>query len=131
MKATDEEVLAAVDSEICPEQTDKLRIIRLHMDSLEMCRANLEPQILSLAVKYTDQIKLVSSVPGIKSFSAISIIAEIGVNMSVFQTSKHLCSWSGLTPQKNESARKKKAILILQRQGSCSPKLRVLNFNLF
>lgn len=27
--------------------------------------------------------------------------------MSVFPTSKHLCSWAGLTPQNNESANKK------------------------
>lgn len=32
--------------------------------------------------------------------------------MSVFPTSKHLCSWVGLTPQNNESARKKKTTRI-------------------
>ena len=37
MKATNEEVLAAVDNKFCPEQTEKLRIIRSHMDSLELC----------------------------------------------------------------------------------------------
>ena len=35
MKATDEEILAAVDGEMCAEQAEKLRIIRSHMDSLE------------------------------------------------------------------------------------------------
>ena len=47
------------------------------------------------------------TVPGIQSFSAIAVISEIGVDMSVFPTSKHLCSWAGLTPQNNESAGKK------------------------
>ena len=51
---------------------------------------------------------LVMSVPGIQAFSAISVIAEIGVNMSAFPSSKHLCSWAGLTPQNNESTGKKK-----------------------
>ena len=32
--------------------------------------------------------------------------------MSVFPTSKHLCSWAGLTPQNNESAGKKKTTRI-------------------
>lgn len=123
MKATDEEVLAAVDGEICPEQAEKLRIIRSHMDNLELCRANLESQILSLAEKYTDQINLVSSVPGFKAFSAISIIAEIGVDMSVFQTSKHLCSWAGLTPQNNESAGKKKTTRISRSGAYLKPLL--------
>ncbi len=115
MKATDEEVLAAVDGKNCPEQVEKFRIIRSHMDNLDLCRANLESQILPLAMKYTDQINFVSSVPGIKSFSAISIIAEIGVDMSVFETSKQLCSWAGLTPQNNESAEKRKSLALIVR----------------
>lgn len=45
---------------------------------------------------------------GYPNFSAIAVISEIGVDMSVFPSSKHLCSWAGLTPQNNESAGKKK-----------------------
>ena len=112
MKATDEEVLAAVDGEFCPEQAEKLRIIRSHMDSLELCKLNVESLILTVAEKYIPQIDLVSTVPGIQTFAAIGIISEIGVDMSVFPTSKHLCSWAGLTPQNNESAGKKKTTRI-------------------
>ena len=32
--------------------------------------------------------------------------------MNKFDTSKHLCSWTGLTPQNNESAGKKKSVRI-------------------
>ena len=112
MKATDEEVLAAVDGEFCPEQAEKLRIIRSHMDTLELCKLNVESLILSVAEKYIPQIDLVSTVPGIQTFAAIGIISEIGVDMSVFPSSKHLCSWAGLTPQNNESAGKKKTTRI-------------------
>ena len=38
--------------------------------------------------------------------------------MSVFETSKHLCSWAGLTPQNQESAGKKKTTRI-GRAGAC------------
>ena len=112
MKATDEEVLAAVDGEICPEQAEKLRIIRSHMNGLDLCKANLDSLILSVAEKYLPQLNLVMTVPGIQSFAAIGILSEIGVDMSVFPTSKHLCSWAGLTPQNNESAGKKKTTRI-------------------
>ena len=108
MKATGEEVLAALDGEFCPEQAEKLRIIRFHMDNLELCKLNVESLILTVAEKYTPQINLVSMVPGIQTFAAIGSISEIGADMSVFPTSKHLCSWAGLTPQNNESAGKKK-----------------------
>ena len=82
------------------------------MDSLELCKANLESLILSLAENYLPQLELVMSVPGIQSYAAIGIISEIGVDMSVFPSSKHLCSWAGLTPQNNESAGKKKTTRI-------------------
>ena len=112
MKATDEEVLDAVDGEMCPEQAEKLRIIRSHMSGLEFCKTNLMSLILSTAEKYLDEINLISTTPGFTAFSAISVIGEIGVDMSVFPTSKHLCSWAGLAPQNDQSAGKKKTTRI-------------------
>lgn len=123
MKATDAEVLAAVDGEICPEQAEKLRIIRSHMDSLELCRLNTESLILSVAEKYIPQINLISTVPGIRSFAAIGVLSEIGADMSVFPTSKQLCSWAGLTPQNNESAGKKKTTRISHAGAYIKPLL--------
>jgi len=52
-------------------------------------------------------------VPGVKSkLTAIKIISEVSADVSSFPTSKHLCSWAGLTPQNNESAGKKKSVRI-------------------
>ena len=123
MKATDEQVLSAVDGCICAEQAEKMRIIRSHMDNLELCKLNLESLILSVSEKYLPQLNLVLTVPGIKTFSAITVISEIGVDMSVFPTSKHLCSWAGLTPQNNESAGKKKTTRISRAGAYIKPLL--------
>ena len=123
MKATNEQLLAAVDGEMCAEQAEKLRIIRSHMDSLELCKLDLESLILETAKKYLPQLDLVMTVPGIQSFAAIGIISEIGVDMSVFPTSKHLCSWAGLTPQNNESAGKKKTTRISRAGAYIKPLL--------
>ena len=90
IKTPTEKIQAAVDGEMCAEQAEKLRIIRSHMDSLELCKTNLESLILSTAQKYPSQLELVMTVPGIQAYSAIGIISEIGVDMSVFPTSKHL-----------------------------------------
>jgi len=108
LKASSEEIQAAVDGVMCANQAEKLRIIRSHMDSLALCKANLESEILSVAQKFLPQINLVSTVPGIQSFSAVAIIGEIGADMYVFETSRHLCSWAGLAPQNDNSAGKKK-----------------------
>ena len=123
MKATDEEVLSAIDGCICPEQAEKMRIIRSHMDCLDLCKLNLESLILSVSEKYLPQLNLVLTVPGIKSLSAITILSEIGVDMSVFPSSKHLCSWAGLTPQNNESAGKKKTTRISRAGAYIKPLL--------
>ena len=123
MKATNEQVLAAVDGEMCAEQAEKLRIIRSHMNSLELCKLNLESLILATSEKYLSQLNLIITAPGIQSFAAIGILSEIGVDMSVFPTSKHLCSWAGLTPQNNESAGKKKTTKISRAGAYIKPLL--------
>jgi len=107
-----EDIQAAVDGEMCSEQAEKLKIIRAHMNDLDKAKSNIESVILNIAEKFLAQINLVCTVPGIKSFSAIAIIAEIGVDMSVFPTAKHICSWAGLSPQNDQSAGKKKTTRI-------------------
>jgi len=107
------EIQAAINGTICLEQAEKLKIIRSHMGNLELCKMELESTVLGIAHKYWSQVQLVLTVPGIADpFMAISVIAEIGVDMSVFPTAKQLCSWAGLTPQNNESAGKKKTTRI-------------------
>ena len=123
IKANPDEIQAAVDGAMCANQAEKLRIIRSHMDSLEICKANLESEILSVSNPFLPQINLVTDVPGFKPFSAIAIIGEIGVDMSVFQTSRHLCSWAGLTPQNDQSAGKKKTTRISRAGAFLKPLL--------
>jgi len=118
-----QDIQAAVDGIMCANQAEKLRIIRSHMDSLELCNANLESEILNVAEKFLPQANLVLTVPGIKSFSAIAIIGEIGVDMTVFETSRHLCSWAGLTPQNDQSAGKKKTTRISRAGAYIKPLL--------
>lgn len=75
---------------------EKLHIICFHMDTLELCKLNLQSLILTTAEKYLPQLNIVATVPGIQAFSAIGVISEIGVDMSMSPTSKHLCLGLGL-----------------------------------
>lgn len=112
-KASPQEVQEAVDGLFSPWQAEKLKVIREHLSNLDNLRETLEHLIFMLAKPYARQIELLLTVPGISNpFTAIRIIAEIGVNMQQFVSSKHLCSWAGLTPQNNESAGKKKTTRI-------------------
>ena len=115
------DIQAAVDGMMCANQAEKLRIIRSHMDSLNLCKMNLESEILSIAQKFWPQVLLVITVPGIQTFSAVAIIGEIGVDMSVFETSRHLCSWAGLAPQNDNSAGKKKTTRVSRAGAYIKP----------
>jgi transposase len=113
MKQKIPELQLAIDGFITPEQAGKLKVIQHHYEDLESCKADLEAIILSLAESYSEEINLILTVPSFKNiFSAIAVVSEIGVNMDVFPTAKHSCSWAGLTPTNNESAGKKKSVRI-------------------
>ena len=123
-KATVEEVQAALDGELTFAQAEKLKIIRKHMESLESLKDTLEGLIYQLAEQYQPEINLLLTVPGISSpLTAIRILAEIGTDMSVFETAKMLCSWAGVTPQNNESAGKKKSTRISRAGAYLKPLL--------
>ena len=108
-----EEIQAAADGAFSPWQAEKLKVIKGHMNDLDKCKALIEDLILRLAEPYMHQVELLLTVPGVSEpMTAIRILAEIGVDMNQFESSKHLCSWAGLTPQNNESAGKKKTTRI-------------------
>ncbi|MDA8227069.1 MAG: IS110 family transposase [Desulfitobacterium hafniense] len=107
------ELKLAVDGFITLEQAGKLKIIKQHYEDLTERKSDLETIILSLSVPYLEEINLILTVPSFKNiFSAITVVSEIGADMDVFPTAKHLCSWAGLTPTNNESAGKKKSVRI-------------------
>lgn len=113
MKKKIPELELAIDGYITPEQAGKLKIIKSHCDDLKNRKAELEAIITQLAEPYQKEIDLILTAPSFKNtFTAITIISEIGVNMDVFPTAKHLCSWAGLTPTNNESAGKKKSVRV-------------------
>ena len=112
LKSSPEDILKSIHGIFDECQSSKMTICLNHYDSINECIDLLEEQILKLAIKYSAEINLLLTVPGIKELSAIFIIAEIGTNMNVFVDDNHLVSWAGLSPRCNESAKKKKSVKI-------------------
>lgn len=94
------------------EQKERVRIVQGHFDDIDKRIAQIDHVILRLTADYEAQISLLCTIPGIDRRLAITIISEIGTDMSVFGSSKRLCRWAGLTPGNNESAGKKKSVRI-------------------
>ena len=113
------EIQAAVDGAVSPEQAIKLRQCLDHIDELEKHKAEMEREILRVSNPYLDALELIRTVPGLDKnpFTAIQILSEIGGDMSVFPTDKHLVSWAGCCPRNDQSNFKIKSTRI-SRAGS-------------
>ena len=114
-----EEIQAAVDGTISPEQAVKLRQSLNHIDELETHLEEIEREILRLSDKYQAALDLIRTVPGFDKnpMTAIQVLSEIGGDMSVFPTAKHLVSWAGCCPRNDQSNKKIKSTRI-SRAGS-------------
>jgi transposase len=58
---------------------------------------------------YAAQLALLDEIPGVDWTLAAVIIAELGVDMTVFENVSQLASWVGVCPGNNESAGKRKS----------------------
>lgn len=93
-------------------QKERMLLIQNHIDYLNSTIKSLK-EIIDIVVKpYEDYIKFLCTIPGVDRNSAISIISEIGTDMSQFSSHYRLVSWAGLAPGCNESAGKKKSVKI-------------------
>ena len=79
----------------------------------------MEQETLRLAEPYSIQLNLIRTTPGLSGdpMTAIAILSEVGADMSVFPTAKHLVSWAGCCPRNDQSNGKVKSTRI-SRAGS-------------
>lgn len=108
---------------ITDEQKLRMRIIRSHLDYITNTIAQVDSAIDTMVAEFESTISLLRTIPGVDRNSAITIISEIGNDMSQFGSSKRLCCWAGLTPGNNESAGKKKSVRITRAGVYLKPAL--------
>ena len=94
------------------EQKFRMSLIKDHLQYIETSIKTIDQALDTMVVPYESAIKLMTTIPGVRKQSAITIISEIGIDMSQFNNTKRLCCWAGLTPSNNESAGKKKSTKI-------------------
>jgi transposase len=87
-------------------------LLRLQLKRLEAVKedlAVLEQRIQEKLKPYEAQLTLLDEIPGVDWTVAAAIIAELGVDMSVFENVSQLASWAGVCPGNNESAGKRRS----------------------
>ncbi|MFF2288711.1 IS110 family RNA-guided transposase [Peribacillus butanolivorans] len=107
-KASITDIANAINGRIRRHHRDMLRYHWEHMSYLEKAIEELEKQIDQLLSPYRKEVELLDGIPGVNKAAAATFIAEMGVDMSVFKSAKHLASWAGVSPGNYESAGKKK-----------------------
>lgn len=103
-----EELTEALVGHIEEHHTFMIRASLGHMKATEAILTALEQRIQEIIEShYKEEYDLLKTIPSVQN-SASVIIAEMGVNMDLFPTERHLASWAGMSPGNNESAGKKK-----------------------
>ena len=105
------------------EQKERILLIRSHLDFINQSIADLDAKLDVMVDPFNGAISLLRTIPGIDRTSAITIISEIGTNMSQFSSSKRLCCWAGLTLGNNESEGKKSSVRITRAGVYLKPAL--------
>ena len=112
-KSSHEDIIASVTGiSFTTEQKLRIKIVKDHIDYLNNQINNLRDTLDELVEPYEEYINLLMTIPGIERNSAITILSEIGTDMTQFKDHYHLASWAGLAPGCNESAGKKKSVRI-------------------
>lgn len=107
--ASKDEIFEACQGFVTTHHIYMLQLIRKEIDNTLRTIESLDLRIKEVLSPYDNALELLKKVPGISVKSAEDLVAEIGLDMNVFPTEKHLASWAGMAPGNNESAGKKKA----------------------
>jgi transposase len=81
-----------------------------HLSLCQLWRsvAAIDAKIESAITVHEPVIERLVTIPGVARKTAIGLIAEIGVDMSVFPTPADLASWAGICPGNNASGGKRR-----------------------
>jgi transposase len=86
-----------------------LRLLLAQVDHLDGAIAQLGGEIRARLEPYEAAVALLCTIAGVKRRAAEVVVAEIGVDMGRFRSSRRLCAWAGLCPGNDESAGKRRS----------------------
>jgi transposase len=109
VKASRAQIAEALEGKVTEHHRFMLKLHLRHIESIDAEVQMLEERIQKALEPFRQQVELIQTHPGVGPDAAASIVAEIGVDMSVFPSADHLVSWACLSPGLNETGGKKKS----------------------
>ena len=107
-KVSREEFRKALEGKVTEHHKLMLSFHKNSISDKERQLKELDEAIDRATEAYQVEIDLLQTIPGVGKSSAISIVSEIGVDMSRFPDETHLSKWSGMSPGLCETGGKKK-----------------------
>ena len=99
-----ETIIASLKGSITEVDIDIMAQLKAEIDLAELHKQKCLKKMQEICEKeYSEQLKNLQTIPGVKMRAATSLIAEIGTDMSHFETANHLSSWAGLRPRNDQS----------------------------
>jgi len=119
-KGTLREKLPQLEAALRCSLTDAQReLLQMHLrayDSVDAQVAEVELQLLTRAKPYATMVEQLDPIPGINPLAAITLLAETGMDMSVYRNERHLTALAGLAPGNAISSDKRRRIAV--RKGN-------------
>ena len=103
------ELQRALTGSFAPHQRFMLVQQLAHIDQLDANIEALDSEIEERMRPFADAVEALDSIPGVGATTAHAIIAEIGTDMTQFQSAGHLASWAKMCPGSDESAGKRRS----------------------
>ncbi|MGX1748811.1 IS110 family transposase [Glutamicibacter protophormiae] len=103
------DLIDALEGRFTQHHEFMMRLFLKQADGLEEMMSELDAQIVEAMAPFREEALAISTIPGLSDTSSEVVIAEIGVDMSVFPDAAHLASWAGVCPGQNESAGRSKS----------------------
>jgi transposase len=109
LRASRETIVEALRGQVREHHRFMLKLHLEQVSSLQTAIAKIEARLGECLEPFREDVKLLTTMPGVSQTVAQVIASEMGVDMQRFPSAESLVSWAGMCPRSDESAGKRRS----------------------